>query len=101
MALGAAFHAANMSHSFKVRPIQLTDGFSYEMEMEISDDKGYYKNLTLFPYKKRYGAKKSVAFNHDENVKIEIFLVTPEVRKIILIIIILERKIFVCDLLFK
>jgi len=38
------------------------------MFLEISDEKGYYKNLTLFPYKKRYGAKKSVAFNHDENI---------------------------------
>jgi hypoxia up-regulated 1 len=84
MALGAAFHAANMSHSFKVRPIQLTDGFSFEMQMEITDDKGYNKNFTLFPYKKRYGAKKSIAFNHDENLKIEIFLVSPEVMNFLL-----------------
>ena len=70
MALGAAFHAANMSHSFKVRPIQLTDGFSFEMQFEISDDNGFYKNFTLFPYKKRYGARKAITLNHDENLKI-------------------------------
>jgi hypoxia up-regulated 1 len=65
MALGAAFHAANMSHSFKVRPIQFTDGFSFEMVMDITDESGYNKSVALFPYKKRYGAKKSVTFNHD------------------------------------
>jgi hypoxia up-regulated 1 len=33
MALGAAFHAANMSHSFKVRPIHFYDGFSFDIRI--------------------------------------------------------------------
>lgn len=34
MALGAAFHAANLSHSFKVRPIWLYDGNNFEIEVK-------------------------------------------------------------------
>jgi hypothetical protein len=49
------------------------------MMMNISDENGYFKSFQLFPYKKRFGAKKSVEFEHDSNVKIEVFIVTPEV----------------------
>ena len=47
MAFGAAFHAANLSHSFKVRPIQLTDGFSFSSVIEINgiDDDDYHKEF--------------------------------------------------------
>lgn len=31
MALGASFHGANLSHSFRVRNVFLNDGFSYEV----------------------------------------------------------------------
>lgn len=50
MALGAAFHAANQSHSFKVRPVHYYDGFSFDIGIEISslelkegDDNYFYK----------------------------------------------------------
>lgn len=72
MALGAAFHAANMSHSFKVRPIHLSDGFSFDIGVEIKsadltpEDEGYfYKSILLFPYKKKYGSHRSINFNSD------------------------------------
>jgi hypoxia up-regulated 1 len=48
IALGAAFHAANMSHSFKVRPIHFYDGFSFDIVIDITsldlkpEDEGYY-----------------------------------------------------------
>lgn len=47
MAFGAAFHAANLSHSFKVRPIQLTDGFSFSSVIEINgiDEDDYHKEF--------------------------------------------------------
>ena len=35
MAFGAAFHAANYSHSFKVRPILLSDGYEFDVQMVI------------------------------------------------------------------
>jgi len=31
MALGAAFHAANMSHSFRVRPVHFYDAFEFDI----------------------------------------------------------------------
>ena len=39
MALGAAFHAANLSHSFKVRPIWLYDGNNFEIEVKDNKKK--------------------------------------------------------------
>lgn len=61
MALGASFHGANYSHSFRVRDIMLSDGYNYEFKGVITnldssikkDDKGYInKEFTLFNYKK-------------------------------------------------
>jgi len=63
MALGASFMAANYSHSFKVRDIWLDDGFNFEILMKISnlnesEVEKFNKNLTLYPFKKRFGTKK-------------------------------------------
>ena len=33
MALGSAFYAANMSHSFRVRPIWMSDGFDFDIKL--------------------------------------------------------------------
>lgn len=37
MALGASYHAANFSGSFRVREILLNDGFNYQVRAEISN----------------------------------------------------------------
>jgi len=69
-ALGASFHAANLSHSFRVRNVYLSDGFSYEVQLELKnldtdikegDEDYYYKDVTLFPYKKRFGTRKTIS----------------------------------------
>ncbi len=37
MALGAVFHAANLSHFFKLRPIWLYDGFGFAIRILIKN----------------------------------------------------------------
>lgn len=76
MAFGAAFHAANLSHSFKVRPIWLYDGNNFEVELHIRDlepnDENYEKKLTIFPYKQRFGSRKVVSLSHDRNLRLDL-----------------------------
>jgi hypothetical protein len=68
-----------MSHSFKVRPIHFYDGFSFDIRVDITsqylspEDEGYYhKSLLLYPYKKKFGTKRSINFNYDQDLKIEV-----------------------------
>lgn len=89
MALGAAFHAANQSHSFRVRPIHFYDGFSFDIELQISsldlkegDANYFYKSIALYSYKKKFGTKKTVNFNYDENVKIEVKISNPNTNNV-------------------
>lgn len=66
MAQGASFHGANMSHSFRVRDVFLSDGYNFKTQLIIKNllptpenDPDYiFKNVTLFSYKKRFGTKK-------------------------------------------
>ncbi|CAD8067693.1 unnamed protein product [Paramecium sonneborni] len=76
MAFGAAFHAANLSHSFKVRPVQLTDGFSFSSSIEINgvNEDDYHKEFSLFGYKKKYGSTRSLEFSYDKNLRLDIFV---------------------------
>ncbi|CAK73410.1 unnamed protein product (macronuclear) [Paramecium tetraurelia] len=76
MAFGAAFHAANLSHSFKVRPVQLTDGFSFSSSIEINgvNDDDYHKEFSLFGYKKKYGSTRSLEFTYDKNLRLDIYV---------------------------
>lgn len=71
--------AANMSHSFKVRPIHFYDGFSFDIRVEISsqhlqpEDEGYYyKSILLYPYKKKFGTRRSINFNYDQDLRIDV-----------------------------
>ena len=58
MALGAAFIAANLSHSFKVKSINLYDGHSYPIFAKIlSEDPKLNREFELFKYKSPYGSK--------------------------------------------
>ncbi|KRX01822.1 hypothetical protein PPERSA_00532 [Pseudocohnilembus persalinus] len=84
MALGASYHAANFSGSFRVREILLNDGFNYQVRAEISnldenikegDAQYYQKSFTLFPYKQRFGSKKTVSFQTQENMQIKLFTI--------------------------
>ena len=76
MAFGAAFHAANLSHSFKVRPVWLYDGNNFEIELVLRNmdpnDEIYEKKIIIFPYKQRFHSKKVVTLSHDTNLHCEL-----------------------------
>jgi len=77
MAYGAAFIGANLSHSFKVRPIWLYDGNNYEIvvyfrDLENNGEEKFEKNMTVFPYKYRFGGKKTVSVHHDRNLRMDL-----------------------------
>jgi len=80
MTLGASFHAANLSSSFKTRPIYMNDGYNFDIRVELRDleserlestEEGtpkLEKQAVLFPYKTRFGSKKVLAFEYDGDI---------------------------------
>ncbi|OQR93666.1 hsp70-like protein [Achlya hypogyna] len=80
MALGAAFNAANLSTSFRVRHIGMTDIASFpvgvrlvDLEAHAADDdhpeaKHWVKRAALFGERQKLNVKKSVSFSHAEDV---------------------------------
>ena len=67
MVLGAAFYGANSSKKFKVKGINLYDGFNFEIRAVIknmeegideSDERYFFKNVTVFQKKSRFGITK-------------------------------------------
>ena len=82
MVLGAAFYGANSSLKYKVKGINLYDGFNFEMRIVLrnadesiteADSRYYFKNVTLFKKKSRYGLTKEVSFKCRENLVVEIY----------------------------
>jgi len=84
MAMGAAFHAANLSASFKTRQIYMNDGYNFDIRVELRDidapqttgDEevtGLNKQAVLFPTKTRFGSKKILAFDHNQDLKATFF----------------------------
>jgi len=87
MALGAAFHGANVSTAFRVRHIGMTDvnPFSINVGLEDmvieEDDKKedgeeekekWSKSATVFKEFTKVGVKKTIAFTHDREVNCKI-----------------------------
>ncbi|CAK4970296.1 unnamed protein product [Aphanomyces euteiches] len=81
MALGAAFRGANLSSSFKVRNIGMTDIASYPIGVRLvdlhstheetestGDEKHWIKRAALFGESQRLNVKKSVSFSHSTDV---------------------------------
>nr|CCA21519.1 protein heat shock protein putative [Albugo laibachii Nc14] len=75
MALGAAFRAANLSNSFRVRPIQMTDTASYGIGATLADvnaedgkDSSWTKHAPLFTTAHRLGARKAVSLTHTRDM---------------------------------
>ncbi|OQS07494.1 hsp70, partial [Thraustotheca clavata] len=80
MALGAAFHAANLSTSFRVRHVGMTDISSFpvgvrlvDLNAHAADDdhpdaKHWVKRAALFGERQKLNVKKSVSFSHSEDV---------------------------------
>ena len=67
MVFGAAFYGANSSKKFKIKGINLYDGFNFDIRIVLHNadktisegDQGYYfKNATLFKKKNRFGMTK-------------------------------------------
>ena len=67
MATGAAFNGANFSSLFRARPILLSDGLNFPVNLVIRSlneaEKSYYKSLTLFSHKAKFEAKRSLTFS--------------------------------------
>ncbi|DAZ96259.1 TPA: hypothetical protein N0F65_012562 [Lagenidium giganteum] len=81
MALGAAFQAANLSSSFRVRHVGMTDIPPYAIgvrlvdladanheDKEDSDEKHWVKRAALFSEKSRLGLRKAVSFSHTQDI---------------------------------
>ncbi|GMF19358.1 unnamed protein product [Phytophthora lilii] len=85
MALGAAFRAANLSNSFRVRQVGMTDIASYPIGVRLVDlsagepkdsdnndddveTKQWMKRASLFSESHRLGLRKSVSFSHSNDV---------------------------------
>lgn len=87
MALGSAFRAANLSNSFRVRHVGMTDVGSYPIGVRLVDlehgntaeqksgdeedgdeTKHWVKRASLFTESSRLGLRKAVSFLHSEDV---------------------------------
>jgi hypothetical protein len=82
MVFGAAFFGANSSKKFKIKGINLYDGFNFDVRIVLRNadesleegDIGYYfKNATLFKKKSRFGLTKEVTFKCRENLIVELY----------------------------
>jgi hypoxia up-regulated 1 len=76
MALGAAFRAANLSTSFKVRKIGHSDynNFGISIKLESLSDDSWNKSAEIFPAKSLFSSKiKTVTFPYDKDVICNIF----------------------------
>jgi len=94
MALGAAFHGANVSTAFRVRHVGMTDINPFPISIDLSDlpadeSKGWFgkkdkkegdeeeeeewsKHATVFKKHSKIGIKKTIAFTHDSDVRCSI-----------------------------
>ncbi|KAI9910027.1 hypothetical protein PsorP6_011204 [Peronosclerospora sorghi] len=82
MALGAAFRAANLSNSFRVRQVGMVDIASYPIGVRLvdlsatdskdndneGDTKQWMKRASLFSESHRLGMRKSVSFSHSKDI---------------------------------
>merc|ERR1712038_865633 len=82
MALGVAFHGANVSTAFKVRHVGMTDINPFPILVNLenldandkkkkkkkNDDDAWSKHATIFKANGKVGVKKTIAFTHDSDV---------------------------------
>ena len=77
MALGAAFHGANVSSAFKVRHVGMTDINPFPISVSLNDivvpeetleEDVWSKLATIFKTNGKVGVKKTIAFTHDQDV---------------------------------
>ena len=83
MALGAAFHGANVSTAFRVRHVGMADVNPFPIAISLNDlevdgedgekkaddgEEPWSKHATLFKALGKVGIKKTIAFTHDSDV---------------------------------
>ncbi len=76
MALGAAFHGANVSTAFKVRHVGMTDINPFPVGVSLEDlddankggDDPWSKQATIFKANGKVGVKKTITFTHDQDI---------------------------------
>ena len=74
MALGAAFHGANISTAFKVRHVGMADINPFPVAISLNDivetetEEKWTKQATMFKANGKVGVKKTIAFTHDQDV---------------------------------
>ena len=97
MALGAAFHGANISTAFRVRKVGMTDVTMFPVGVRLStmeaeeggglmgmfgkkkkkdedteEEEAWSKRATIFKEFGKMGVKKSIAFSHDMDVSVDV-----------------------------
>lgn len=85
-ALGAVFHAANQSTSFRVRHVGMQDITLFPIGVSLSelaaidavdpvdeDTKPWSKRATIITEKTHLGSKKVVAFHHDKDIMCKVY----------------------------
>merc|ERR1712038_2252116 len=93
MALGAAFHGANVSTAFKVRHVGMTDINPFPITVSLEDlnseaaaaaasaegeDEVWSKEATIFKSNGKVGVKKTIAFTHDQEISCSLDYVEGE-----------------------
>ena len=78
MALGAAFHGANISTAFKVRHVGMTDINPFPISISLDElnevvetkdgEEPWSKFATIFKANGKVGVKKTIAFTHETDV---------------------------------
>ena len=77
MALGAAFHGANVSTAFKVRHVGMADINPFPIAVSLEDldaaipegeEEAWSKEATIFKANGKLGVKKTIAFTHDQEI---------------------------------
>lgn len=87
MALGAAFHGANVSTAFKVRHVGMTDINPFPIAVslgnldpkaDLSGEEAWSKEATIFKANGKVGIKKTIAFTHDKEISCSLDYVDDE-----------------------
>merc|ERR1719320_1338315 len=80
--MGAAFTAANVSTSFKVRPIGLVDVTPFAVGVRVSnlspDDEAFSKKGAIFKRNNKLQSTKSMRFSYDRDFRVKVHYLDSE-----------------------
>jgi len=80
--MGAAFTAANVSTSFKVRPIGLVDVTPFSVGVKVSklspEDEDFSKKGAIFKTNNKLQSSKSMRFSYDRDFRVQVHYLTSE-----------------------